>query len=348
MPATHVLINIVGQIALIVWGIHMVQTGVMRVFGSDLRRVLARGLRTRWHAFAAGLGVTTLLQSSTATALMAGSLAGTGALDLSTGLAIMLGANVGTTLIVQVLAFDVSVVFPVFLAAGVIAFRRGGSSRLHDFGRVLIGLGLILLALRLLGETIAPGEHSAAIGSFLAAVTAEPLINLLIAALVTAIVAFQCGDAAGGDVARRIGAPDARGDHRDGARRQYRQRDQPGLRGRFGRPVEAPPPDRKPGDPRLRGGGSAAIPRPAGRAACGDAAGRRSLRRELPYRVQPGARASLHRLHAAGRAGAARRSCRRGLRRETRPGRSISTRRRSAYRRSRWPMRSAKRCAWST
>jgi phosphate:Na+ symporter len=188
MTATHVLINIVGEIALIVWGIHMVQTGVMRVFGSDLRRVLARGLRTRLHAFAAGLGVTALLQSSTATALMAASLAGTGALDLSTGLAIMLGANVGTTLIVQLLAFDVSMVFPVFLAAGVIAFRRGGSSRVHDSGRVLIGLGLILLALRLLGETIAPGEHSAAVGSFLAAVTAEPLINLLIAALITALI----------------------------------------------------------------------------------------------------------------------------------------------------------------
>lgn len=188
MSATQILLNVIGEIALLVWGIHMVQTGVMRVFGSDLRRLLARGLRTRFHAFAAGLGVTALLQSSTATALMASSFAGIGALDLATGLAVMLGANVGTTLIVQILSFDVSVVFPVLLAAGVLAFRRGGSSRLHDFGRVLIGLGLILLALRLLGEAIAPGAYAANLGSFFRAITADPFINLAIAALLTAAV----------------------------------------------------------------------------------------------------------------------------------------------------------------
>src|SRR3954463_12230146 len=122
----------------------MIQSGVTRVFGSDLRRTLGRALNTRWRAFLAGLGVTAVLQSSTATALMVMSLTGLGAVELVPALAVMLGANVGTTLIVQVLSFDMTIVFPILIATGVNAFRKGQGTRLQDIGRVLIGLGLIL------------------------------------------------------------------------------------------------------------------------------------------------------------------------------------------------------------
>jgi Na+/Pi-cotransporter len=65
---------------------------------------------------------------------------------------VMLGANVGTTLIVQLLSFDLSALSPALILIGVLMFRRGHSSRTHDLGRVAIGLGLTLLALhQLLG-----------------------------------------------------------------------------------------------------------------------------------------------------------------------------------------------------
>jgi phosphate:Na+ symporter len=185
MSATHLLINIAGEIALLLWGIHMVQSGVMRVYGTDLRRLLGRGLSTRFHAFIAGLGVTAALQSSTATALMTMSFAGAGAVDLTTALAVMLGANVGTTLIVQLLSFDITLVFPVLIAIGVFTFRRGQGTRFQDLGRVGIGLGLMLLSLHLLAEAIAPGEHSAAVANLLASLTQEPLLNVLVAAALT-------------------------------------------------------------------------------------------------------------------------------------------------------------------
>ena len=185
MSATHILINLIGEIALLLWGIHMVQSGVTRVYGTDLRRLLGRGLRTRFHAFLAGLGVTAALQSSTATALMTMSFAGAGSVDLGTALAVMLGANVGTTLIVQVLSFDITLVFPVLIAAGVFAFRRGRGTRFQDAGRIAIGLGLMLLSLHLLGESIAPSEHSGAVRDLLAALTREPLLNVAVAAALT-------------------------------------------------------------------------------------------------------------------------------------------------------------------
>jgi phosphate:Na+ symporter len=65
-------------------------------------------------------------------------------------LAIMLGANVGTTLIVQVLSFNIAAVAPVLFIIGLVVFRSGPRSRLKDMGRVSIGLGLMLLALHIL------------------------------------------------------------------------------------------------------------------------------------------------------------------------------------------------------
>ncbi|MBZ6075080.1 Na/Pi cotransporter family protein [Microvirga puerhi] len=182
MSATAVLIHLLGEIALLLWGINMVNSGVQRAFGSDLRWILGVGLKTRLHAFLAGLGVTTVLQSSTATALMVASFTAGGAVDLVPALAVMLGANVGTTLIVQVLSFDISLIFPVLIFGGYIGFRRGSSSRARDLGRVVIGLGLMLLSLHLLTETIRPIESSVVLKSLLASIAPDPLILVLLAA----------------------------------------------------------------------------------------------------------------------------------------------------------------------
>ncbi|TSD83517.1 Na/Pi cotransporter family protein, partial [Mycobacterium sp. KBS0706] len=67
MTGTLTLLNLAGYVALLLWGVHMVSTGVMRAFGSNLRRVLGRSLHYRLNAFLVGLGVTAALQSSTAT-----------------------------------------------------------------------------------------------------------------------------------------------------------------------------------------------------------------------------------------------------------------------------------------
>ena len=106
--ASIVLLDLMGGVALLLWGLHMVLTGVLRAFGPHLRRFLGKALGNRFSALCAGLGLTALLQSSTATGLMTTSLAADGVVSLVPALAIMLGANVGTTLIVQVLSFNIS------------------------------------------------------------------------------------------------------------------------------------------------------------------------------------------------------------------------------------------------
>ncbi|UGX98199.1 Na/Pi cotransporter family protein [Bradyrhizobium barranii subsp. barranii] len=182
---TLVLLDLMGGVALLLWGLHMVHSGILRTFGPDLRRLLGKALGNRFNAFAAGLGLTALLQSSTATALITSSFAAEGLVSLAAALAIMLGANVGTTLIVQVLSFNIAAVAPVLFVLGLVAFRSGPRSRIKDIGRVFIGLGLMLLSLHILLDTLAPAENAPGVRVMMSAITGDPVLCIVIAALVT-------------------------------------------------------------------------------------------------------------------------------------------------------------------
>src|SRR6202012_4335237 len=180
-----VLLDLMGGVALLLWGLHMVHSGILRAFGPDLRRLLSKALNDRFSAFAAGLGLTALLQSSTATALITSSFAAEGLVSLVPALAIMLGANVGTTLIVQLLSFDISAVAPALFIVGVVTFRAGGQSLSRALGRIAIGLGLMLLALHILIGTLAPAEQAPAARTVIPAITGDPVLCVLIAAVLT-------------------------------------------------------------------------------------------------------------------------------------------------------------------
>ena len=182
---TRVLLDLMGGVALLLWGLHMVQSGILRAFGPDLRLMLSKALGNRFAAFAAGFGLTALLQSSTAAALITTSFVTEGMLGLVPALAVVLGANVGTTLIVQALSFNVSAVAPILFVVGFVAFRVGAGSRVKDVGRVAIGLGLMLLALHILLTTLAPAESAPGFRIFMNALTSDPVLCILIAAVVT-------------------------------------------------------------------------------------------------------------------------------------------------------------------
>ena len=185
MSGTLVLIDLSGYIGLLLWGTHMVSTGVQRGFGTPLRRALERNLGDRWRAFFTGVGITALLQSSTATGLMATSFTAAGVLALAPALAVMLGANVGTALVAQALSFNVAAIAPPLVLCGVLAFRWASGGRIRNLGRAAIGLGLMLMALAGLQHTLGPVENTPLLRSFLESLAGEPLLAVVLAALVT-------------------------------------------------------------------------------------------------------------------------------------------------------------------
>ena len=184
MDFSITLVNLAGSVALLLWGVHMVQSGVQRALGARLRGLLGIALRNRFQAFLAGMGVTAILQSSTATGLMVTGFAAGGLVDLVPALAVMLGANVGTTLIVQLLSFNVAEVAPALILIGVLMFRRTSAAP-RDFGRVLIGLGLLLMALRQFVGLLDPFEDAPSLRLLLGAVATQPVLDVILAAGLT-------------------------------------------------------------------------------------------------------------------------------------------------------------------
>ncbi len=185
MSVTRVLITLAGEVSLLLWGVHMVQSGVLRAYGPELRTGLRVGLRHRLAAFLAGLGITAAIQSSTATAMMTGSFLADRLMPLTTALAIMLGANVGSALIVKVLSFNTSLIYPILLCCGLIGFRRR-HPRIRNLGRAAIGMGLVLLSLHMLVDTVAPTSINSAELAMLTEIVSDPVIALLLAAIITA------------------------------------------------------------------------------------------------------------------------------------------------------------------
>ncbi|EGU9582466.1 Na/Pi cotransporter family protein [Salmonella enterica] len=176
------LLHLLSAVALLVWGTHIVRTGVMRVFGARLRTVLSRSVEKKPLAFCAGIGVTALVQSSNATTLLVTSFVAQDLVALTPALVIVLGADVGTALMARILTFDLSWLSPLLIFIGVIFFLGRKQSRAGQLGRVGIGLGLILLALELIGAMFAIISYSSLAAVLLTAtLTAAGIISFPVA-----------------------------------------------------------------------------------------------------------------------------------------------------------------------
>ena len=185
MSATESLMRLIGSVALLLWGLYMVRTGITRAFGSELHRIVGRAVSNRISAFLSGIGVTLIVQSSTATALIISSFAARGVIALPAALAVMLGADIGTTLVAQVLSFDLSLMPYILVLVGLILHGPKRSSKTRQLGRAVFGLGLMLLALSLIVQTSEPLRNSVILQEVFASIGSEPMIAILMAALLT-------------------------------------------------------------------------------------------------------------------------------------------------------------------
>ncbi|VEA68591.1 sodium-dependent inorganic phosphate (Pi) transporter [Serratia plymuthica] len=184
------LLHLLSSVALLVWGTHIVRTGIMRVYGANLRRVLSDSVEKKPLAFVSGIGVTALVQSSNATALLVTSFVAQGLVGLAPALVIMLGADVGTALMARVLTFDLSWLSPLLILVGVFLFLSRKQTRVGQMGRVCIGLGLIVLALELIVAAATPITQAAGVKVLFSSLTGDVMLDALTGALF-AIVSYS-------------------------------------------------------------------------------------------------------------------------------------------------------------
>ncbi|WP_454745978.1 Na/Pi cotransporter family protein [Ciceribacter selenitireducens] len=160
MSGIVVFINLAGAVALLLWATRMVRTGIERAYGNLLKERLRLAVSNRFSAALGGFFFAIVLQSATAVALIVSSFVAGGYVSSGIGVATLLGADVGSAFVVRILRYDLSLLIPVLLLMGTIAFRASEERNWRQAGRILFGLGLLLLSLRLIGEASDPLRSS--------------------------------------------------------------------------------------------------------------------------------------------------------------------------------------------
>ncbi|MGV0816350.1 Na/Pi cotransporter family protein [Martelella sp. AMO21009] len=183
MNSTIQLIDLLGAGALVLWALRMIKSGVLSGFGASLRQGIAKGTGNRVFAAISGMLVTIAVQSSTATAVIAGSFVSRNIIAPRMAQAVLLGANLGTALTAAILVRDLHWLAPALILCGVITHGRSRLARGRGIGKALIGLGLMLLALELLGAATAPLRAAEVTGAILSALDQGLIFGLLLAAV---------------------------------------------------------------------------------------------------------------------------------------------------------------------
>lgn len=185
MSGSVFLLNMAGAVALLLWATRMVRTGVERAYGDVLRRHLRQTLGNPFLATAMGLALAIALQSSTAVTLLIGSFAGLGMMTGLSGILAVRGAEVGSALLVKILSYDLSLLVPICLVGGTAIFLSTERRRWRQAGRILIGVGLLLLSLEMMSAAAEPLRQSTIVPLIVRYLSGDPVTAFLLAAVVT-------------------------------------------------------------------------------------------------------------------------------------------------------------------
>lgn len=150
------LVNLAAAVALLLWSVRLIRTGVERAFLPQVRAVLKRLARRSLPAALGGMTAAMGMQSGTAVALIASGFVASGAVAAPAALAVMLGAELGSALMAQVLMLPIEAVIAPLLLIGIAIFFKSGSRRWKQGGRILTGFALVLLSLGMIREATAP------------------------------------------------------------------------------------------------------------------------------------------------------------------------------------------------
>lgn len=183
MSLTLLFLHLAGAVTLLLWAVRMVRTGVERAYGAALERTLRRAKGSRVRAAGLGAAVAMLLQSSTAVGILAAGFAASGLVQFGTALTLLLGADLGSALVVGILSFDLSWLTPFLLITGGWMFLKGTRRDVKQTGRILVGIALILVSLKMIGESTAPLRQSEALPAVVGYLSGDYFTSFLLGAL---------------------------------------------------------------------------------------------------------------------------------------------------------------------
>lgn len=182
------LITFLGGVALLLYGLHLVDSSLQEVSRGYVRKVLALIGRNRLLGAGVGTLFSSLIQSSAATTAILIGLVGTGVAQLSQVLPIILGGNLGSTLTVQMIATPIHGLSPLIMASGFSLFFFARQQRTRSFGLVIFGFGLIFLALRSMAESMGLLQDHPLIQKALLSLHEHPSFGFVLAMGISALL----------------------------------------------------------------------------------------------------------------------------------------------------------------
>lgn len=187
------VLNLVGGISLLLYGMHTVGRGMQRAAGARMRRLMSRLTANPLRGMGIGALVTATLQSSSATTVMLVGFVSTGILELEQTLGVILGADIGTTITVQLIAFNIVQYSVLLIAIGVPMMLATKQRQYNYTGQVILGFGFVFLAMKLLADSMAPLKEIPLFQQILLELTAAPLLTLIFSGIVTVVIQSSAG-----------------------------------------------------------------------------------------------------------------------------------------------------------
>ena len=155
MKMTYV-INLLGGLALFLYGMKMMSNGLEIAAGSKMKVILEKMTSNRFIGVLMGTLVTAIIQSSSATTVMVVGFVNIGMMNLNQAIWIIMGANIGTTITGQLIALDIGAVAPLFAFAGVATSLFVKKEKLKYPGEIIAGLGILFIGMNMMGQAMSP------------------------------------------------------------------------------------------------------------------------------------------------------------------------------------------------
>ena len=149
-------LSLLGGLALFLYGMQMMSSGLEAAAGSRMKQILERLTANRFLGVLVGAAITAVIQSSSATTVMVVGFVNSGMMTLRQAVWIIMGANIGTTITGQLIALDVGVIAPLMAFVGVAMIVFLKKPQIHHYGSILAGLGVLFIGMDMMGTAMDP------------------------------------------------------------------------------------------------------------------------------------------------------------------------------------------------
>ena len=186
MEITDIL-SLLGGLALFLYGMQMMSNGLEAAAGNKMKKILEKLTANRFLGIAVGAGITAVIQSSSATTVMVVGFVNSGMMRLEQAVWIIMGANIGTTITGQLIALDVGAIAPMFAFLGVAMVVFLKNPKLHHYGMIIAGLGILFIGMEMMSSAMMPLRDSEAFVSLMTKFS-NPILGILAGAAFTALI----------------------------------------------------------------------------------------------------------------------------------------------------------------